>query len=275
MTDDVKKKSAEVWGATPAGSEYVEGCEPGTKEFFDGARAKRCAYELPWLPSAAHFDDAAGKTVLELGCGAGFDAFEFCSRGAQYFGIDITPQNPTRTLRHLSFYDFTPQVAVADAESLPFRDESFDAAYSFGVLHHTPDMPASFRETFRTLKKGGSFFVAVYHRNSVYHWLSLYLFQYVLRGGFLKESFRNRLARIELTTSGELPLVNVYSRSELKKILEDAGFRVESVSAAKLLHVDLPDIPLVNRLYKRIPQSILDAVGKRFGWYVMARAVKE
>jgi len=79
---------------------------------------------------------------------------------------------------------------------------------------------------------------------------------------------------IEYTTSNELPLVNVYSRRELKNILQNSGFIVESLWVRKLVKEDLPSIPILQNLWQHIPQVWLDAVGKRFGWYIIAKAIK-
>jgi hypothetical protein len=53
------------------------------------------------------------------------------------------------------------------------------------------------------------------------------------------------------------------------------GFQVTDVQVRKLVWEDLPNIPLVNRLYRYLPQPLLDRIGKWFGWYVIARARKE
>lgn len=76
----------------------------------------------------------------------------------------------------------------------------------------------SFQEANR-VKKDGYFYVIIYNKNSIYYWLSLFLFDHILRFGFLKRTFKERLAMIEYTTSGELPLVNAYTKKELVEIL--------------------------------------------------------
>ena len=86
---------------------------------------------------------------------------------------------------------------------------------------------------------------------------------------------RERLGMIEYTTSGELPLVNVYTRGQLRRLLSDAGLTPRVMWVRKLVREDLPDIGRLQRLYERIPQAWLDRVGKRFGWYVLAHAEKE
>ena len=247
---------------------------PGTREFFDTALRKRSEYELPFLFEVIPFASFRGRKVLELGCGAGFDAYEFCRNGADYTGIDITPQNIGRTQTHLGFYGYTPAVQQADAENLPFPDAQFEVVFSNGVLHHTPDMPRSFREACRVLKPGGEFWVIIYHKHSIFHWLTMGLDQYILRGGFRKRTFAQQKGLIEYTTSGVLPLVNTYSRGETKQILREAGFQVESVCVRKLVSKDMPTTPILRNLWKFIPQPVYDAVGKWFGWYVIAKGVK-
>lgn len=270
-----KLKSKAVWGATPAGSLFAGGAAPGTKEFFENVLKKRSGHEMPWLFDLVPFASFRGKKVLEIGCGAGYDAYEFCRNGADYTGIDITPENIERTKEHLGYYAFSPDVREADAEALPFSDGTFDMVYSNGVLHHTPDMGRSFREAHRVLKAGGEFRVILYHKHSVFYWGTLFLVDHVLKLGFLRRRFKERLSMIEYTTSKELPIVNAYSRADLKKRLAAAGFAVESVWVRKLVKEDLPALPLIGRLWNYIPQPWLDAAGRRFGWYAIAKAIKE
>ena len=269
-----KSEAQAVWGASPAGSTHCLEKAPGTREFFETALRKRSEWEMPWLFDVVPFASFRGRKVLELGCGAGFDAYEFCRNGADYTGIDLTPQNIGRTQTHLGFYGYAPPIQQADAEALPFADAQFEVVFSNGVLHHTPDMPQSFREAFRVLKPGGAFWVILYHKHSVFNWLTMWLDQYITRGGFLKRTYAQQTSLIEYTTSGERPLVNVYSRSETRKILREAGFQVESVCVRKLVKEDMPTTPILRNLWQYIPQKVYDAVSHWFGWYVIAKGVK-
>src|SRR5206468_12184051 len=164
-------------------------------------------------------------------------------RGARYTGIDITPENPPRTRAHLAHYGLTPALARADAEDWPFRSECFDVVFSNGVLHHTPDIGRSLREAWRVLAVGGDLWVVLYHRNSLYYRVTLFLFDHIVYRGFRRRTFRERLSMIEHTTSAERPLVNVYSRREVRTLLAEAGFEVASVWVRKLVIEDLPDVP--------------------------------
>lgn len=269
-----KNKSRSVWGAAPAGNIFAKHLQPTTKEYFTETLKHRNEHEIPWLFSIIPFTTFRERDILELGCGAGYDAYEFCRNGARYTGIDITPENIERTIKHLGYYGYSPQVQEGDAEHLSFADRSFDVVYSNGVLHHTPDIQASFNEAYRVLKPGGSFWVILYHRSSIFYWLSLFLVDHILKLGFLKRSFKERLSMIEYTTSDELPLVNAYTLKELRGFMATAGFSVESIWIRKLTREDLPALPLFSRLWEFLPQTWLDAVGARFGWYVIAKGVK-
>jgi ubiquinone/menaquinone biosynthesis C-methylase UbiE len=97
--------------------------------------------------------------VLDLGCGAGFDAcvaaFTVGPTG-RVVGVDLSPEmlvvaERGRAASGLANVEFRQ----ADVEALPFSDATFDVALSNGVLNLIPDKPAALREVFRVLKPGG------------------------------------------------------------------------------------------------------------------------
>lgn len=270
---DPKRAAQQVWGASPAGWTFADGAQPETREYFERVIRKRSAYEQPWLARLVPFEKHRGKRVLELGCGAGYDAYSFARAGARYVGIDITAENVERTRAHLRLMGLDGDVRQADAEDLPFDDEAFDSIYSNGVLHHTPDISRALAEAERVLAPGGDIYLIVYHRDSAFHWLTLYLWGWWLQGDRNRyASFQDRLARIEHRTAVAAPLVNVYSRSEVRRVLRAAGFEPTRLSVRKLVHEDLP---MGQRWPVRsIPQSVLDTFGRALGWYVVAHARK-
>jgi ubiquinone/menaquinone biosynthesis C-methylase UbiE len=265
-----KLRAQHVWGASPAGARYAAGLQPGTKEFFESTAARRNEIEMASVLKLIPFQSCAGLRVLELGCGAGYDALAFCQAGADYAGIDLTGENTIRTRKHLALYGYAARVLQGDAERLAFPDRSFQFVFSNGVLHHTPDMAASFREAHRVLSANGRFWVIVYNRRSAFYALYLYLFQHILKRGYRECSFRQRLGRIEYTSSGELPLINVYSSKEVVTLLRAAGFSSIRCWIRKLNAEDLP----CQRLWRRVPQSILDWFGRAVGWYIIAEGVR-
>ncbi len=104
--------------------------------------------------------DLKGKFVLDAGVGAGRFA-EIASRwGAEVVGVDLSfaVDAARDTLRGRD----NVHIVQADIFHLPFRRETFDAAYSMGVLHHTPDTKEAFRSVASLVKTGGEFAVFIY-----------------------------------------------------------------------------------------------------------------
>jgi len=108
-----------------------------------------------WAPG-----DLSGKTVLDVGVGAGRYA-EVASRwGAEVVGVDLS-------FAVDAAYDTIGRrenvhIVQADLFRPPFRRETFDAVYSMGVLHHTPDTRKAFEAVTPLLKRGGDFAVFLY-----------------------------------------------------------------------------------------------------------------
>jgi 2-polyprenyl-3-methyl-5-hydroxy-6-metoxy-1,4-benzoquinol methylase len=269
----IKDNSKSVWGASPAGWVYGENYERGSKDFFDAVLQKRFSYELPWLDEMVQFKRFAGKSVLEVGCGAGYDAFQFCKAGAVYTGIDITPQNSSLARKHVSHYGFHPRFEEMDVERMTFNNE-FDFVFSFGVLHHTPNIEKALTNCYNALKPGGEIQVIVYNKWSIFYCLTTVCWEWVLRRNFLKRSLAEQRSLIEYSVSSAKPLVNVYSKREIQKLIKQAGFKITKTHIAKLVAQDLPMIRFVARSYKYIPQRLLTAIGTYFGWYVSVRAFK-
>ena len=100
-----------------------------------------------------------GERVLDLGSGAGLDAFlaarQVGSEG-RVVGVDMTAKMvakaranaATTTLDQVEF-------RLGEIEHLPVADESMDVIMSNCVINLSPDKPAVFREAFRVLAPGG------------------------------------------------------------------------------------------------------------------------
>jgi ubiquinone/menaquinone biosynthesis C-methylase UbiE len=88
-----------------------------------------------------------------------------------------------------------------DVGALPFADESFDIVLSLNGFHAFPDKEAAYRETFRVLKKGGTFCGCFYIRDECRRtdWFIRHLYQ--PKGFFTapyetQSSLRERLSRM-------------------------------------------------------------------------------
>lgn len=276
MTDqaELKRATEATWDANPAGWSHAPDEVVGSRAFFEQAYRARRETEVPFLDELIPWDAFRGKRVLEIGCGAGFDAFTLCEHGADYTGIDYAPSNPARARAHLAYAGHHPLLMRADGERLPLPGSAYDVVFSNGVLHHTPDMPAAFCEAHRVLADGGAFWVVLYHKHSAYHWLSIVLCEWVVKGGFLKRSLAHQRSRIEVTGAEQDVLVDVYTRGELRRLLRDTGFELRGMWVRKLPGRDLPGYRVLKHVYRFAPRWLARWCETRWGWYLTAHAVK-
>lgn len=101
-------------------------------------------------------------TALELGCGTGFFLLNLMQAGvaSRGFVTDISPGMVEVALRNARNLGLDVQGRVADAETIPYDDNSVDLVVGHAVLHHIPDVGKALREVLRVLKPGGRFVFA-------------------------------------------------------------------------------------------------------------------
>jgi ubiquinone/menaquinone biosynthesis C-methylase UbiE len=101
-------------------------------------------------------------TALELGCGTGFFLLNLKQAGVIDEGhvTDLSPGMVEVAVRNARGLGFDVEGRVADAESIPYDDDTFDLVVGHAVLHHIPDLDVAMREILRVLKPGGRFVFA-------------------------------------------------------------------------------------------------------------------
>ncbi len=105
-----------------------------------------------------------GQTVLDLGSGAGLDAFvvrQIVGETGRVFGVDMTPEMIGRARENTKKLGFDNVFFVeGDIENLPLPDNSVDVVISNCVLNLVPDKEQAFAEVFRVLRPGGHFCIS-------------------------------------------------------------------------------------------------------------------
>ena len=102
-----------------------------------------------------------GETVLDIGCGAGFDALQAAMQvgpSGRVIAVDMTAAMRERTAEGAAALGLANvEVREGFMEELPVEDASIDVVISNGVINLTPDKVGVMREVFRVLKPGGRF----------------------------------------------------------------------------------------------------------------------
>jgi SAM-dependent methyltransferase len=162
----------------------------------------------------------AGDTVVDLGSGAGNDAFvarSIVGETGKVIGIDFTDKMIEKARANAKALNFTNvEFRQGDIENMPLAGNSADVVVSNCVLNLVPDKKLAFDETFRVLKKGGHFSVS----------------DIVLMGD-LPEGLQKNAEMYAGCVSGAI------QKDEYVKIIKEAGFT--NITLQKEKRITLPD----------------------------------
>ncbi len=256
----LKQQVREYWNSHPCGTQFTE-LEWGSKKFFD--EVEKFRYDTqPFMRELMEFDNFRGKQLLEIGCGLGTDLVQFARAGAMVTGVDLTPASIDLVRRRFALEGLPVNAQVADAESLPFPDASFDVVYSFGVLHHTPDTQKAINEVHRVLKPGGRIVIMLYHKNSIHVYLGAALYRSSRRSSAGTRTLVEDWVRIY--DGEENPLGKAYGRADIRRMF--SRFEGLQMTACDPIRRKYP--PAVNWLNQNL-------LSRRWGFWLVIKARKE
>lgn len=134
------------------------------------------------------------NSILDVGCGNGWVAKEFLSKGKQVYSLDISVTNPAKVNK---LYQSQKHFGIAaDSFHLPFNDNSFDCVIASEIIEHVFDPAAFIKELFRVVKKGGSLVITTPYKEKLIYYLCIHCNQKTPANAHIHSFDENKLRDI-------------------------------------------------------------------------------
>lgn len=290
------QKQADVqqfWNGKPCDSENSQ-LSPASRSFYEEIEIDRYAYQGHILAILNKLN-WKGKKVLEIGTGVGTDARLLISHGAEYHGINVDEGSCKLTRKALELFGVPGTLEAMSATAMRFPSATFDIVYTFGVLHHIPDVDKAISEIHRVLRPGGKLLFMVYNRSSLNYQIEIrYLRRWALKLllvpkmialfsllGFPREKLMRHVELFKSfgnmsegewlsrnTDGPDNPYSLVYGREESENLL-GGRFRVIS---NEVYYFDPRHWGPLGRL---LPKFLVQYLGRHWGWHrvVLAESI--
>jgi SAM-dependent methyltransferase len=223
----------------------------GSRGFFDDLDQYHFE-KLHHLLRLVAFDGYRGRSVLEVGCGAGVDLARFARGGAAVTGVDIAASAIELARANFAQQGLSGLFEVADGEHLPFPDQTFDLVYAHGVVQYTANPQKLVDECRRVLKPGGEAIFQVYNRVS---WLNAL----------------SKLMKVGLEHD-DAPVLRKFSIGEFRRLLHafrEVQIVPERFPVKSRLHGGWKGA-VYNRLFVGTFNLLPRPLVRRFGWHLLA-----
>lgn len=227
-----------------------------SKEYFNEVRKKRYFVETH-IPKFADFTKYKNKNVLEIGCGIGTDGVEFIKNNANYTGVELSNYSLDifrERIKVLKLSNKKSNLIQASAENLKgIHRINYDLIYSYGVIHHTPNMKKAFNEIYKLANKKTLIKIMLYAKNSYKNFvLDLTNYRYEAQKG--------------------CPVVYKTDINDLEQIVKNK-FKILEVSQDFIFPYQIK--PYKKNIYKKIrhfeymPSKIFDRLSKKIGEHML------
>jgi ubiquinone/menaquinone biosynthesis C-methylase UbiE len=263
VDNNLENESYEYWnGGIPGTLEYgyqkddVNAIINSKKWFLEGDEFRYRQYSN--LERFADFPSFSGKSLLDIGPGRGQESHNYAKHGANVTVLEYVEQGVriAETRRDIFKFDFP--IIQGTATDLPFQDNTFDAVFSYGVLHHIPDMKKALTEVERVLKEGGIAKIMLYKKGYFYYVIMLIQW-YLLKLKFIKYSWKDYVKIAMEQREGPCPVVYIQSMKEILELVKDSNLKVEQYFNAEVIDGRLVRMGIVPKWFIKRFQNYLGA----------------
>jgi len=142
------------------------------------------------------------STVMEIGCGRGAGAELILRRFQPHrlYAVDLDVEMIQKPIARLSSSETQAlSLYVGDITSIPFKSNTQDAVFGFGVLHHIPDWRAAIFEIARVLKKGGVYYLEELYPPLYQNFITKRILLHPEKDRFFSRNLKNVLIKAQLS----------------------------------------------------------------------------
>jgi ubiquinone/menaquinone biosynthesis C-methylase UbiE len=242
------------WDSRPCNIKHSN-AEVGTIEYFNEVERRKYFVE-PHIIDFAKFDNWSGKQVLEVGCGIGTDAVNFARNGAVYTGVELSNESLSLAKKRFELFELTGTFLKGNAEELDnvLEDVKYDLIYSFGVLHHTPNLSLALKQIRNYCHEKSKVKIMVYASNS-----------------YKQKMIEAGLDQPEAQYG--CPIANTYEKDEITETLKESGFKVTSIYQSHIFPYQVGPYKNYEYLkqpwFESMPGEVFEVLEKNFGWHLL------
>jgi len=138
------------------------------------------------------------SSILDVGCGSGWVAKHFATKGVQVNSLDVSVVNPAKALKLYPFNNHNG--VVANSFRLPFADDSFDCVIASEIIEHVVSPTDFVKELLRVVKKNGELIITTPNKEKIIYNLCIHCNQKTPVNAHLHSFDENKL---ESLYSGE------------------------------------------------------------------------
>lgn len=254
---DIQQKIKSYWDKQPCNIKHGTS-SVGTKEFFNEVSKRRFTVE-PHIREFAGFHLWAGKRVLEVGCGIGSDAEEFAKHGADYVGIDISNASLEVAKQRFDVFELEGEFHNRSAGENIADLGKFDLVYSYGVIHHFPNIEQTVQNIHSVLRAGGEFRFMVYAKNSwKYAMIQKGLDQFEAQAG--------------------CPYAEAFTHDDIQNLCSSDKWTIERLRQSHCFMYNIEEYKKGNYVlepwFEAMSDDMKDAVREYLGWHLLVKAKK-